>query len=129
MSTRGCGVKQCMYQSDVWRLSTPRMRSSRRIDSLTRGLLFKLLVYYITVGVSVFRCFWFLLLLFVVVFLKEQNSLYTVGYIVKEYTDSYRKEGHVLFNDALNTFIYGYIAKDHSVTGETRCRRFMGYSF
>ena len=41
-----------------------------------------------------------------------------------------RKEGNVLFNDALNTFnlrLYGvrHMVKDHS---ETRCRH-MGYSF
>ena len=46
-----------------------------------------------------------------------------------------RKEGNVLFNDALNTFylwLYGitHIVKDHSDSEreETRCR-YMGYSF
>ena len=44
-----------------------------------------------------------------------------------------RKEGNVLFNDALNTFylrLYGVIlmVKDHSYCKETRCRH-MGYSF
>ena len=44
-----------------------------------------------------------------------------------------RKEGHVLFNDALNTFylrLYGvgYMVKDHSAREETHCRH-MGYSF
>ena len=40
-----------------------------------------------------------------------------------------RKEGNVLFNDALSTFylrLYG--VKDHSAREETRCRH-MGYSF
>ena len=44
-----------------------------------------------------------------------------------------RKEGNVLFNDALNTFylwLYGirHMVKDHSDSEETRCRH-MGYSF
>ena len=48
--------------------------------------------------------------------------LYGVGYMVKDYSDSERKEGrkegNVLFNDALNTFhlrLYGigYMVKDH----------------
>ena len=44
-----------------------------------------------------------------------------------------RKEGNVLFNDALNTFylrLYGvgHMVEDHSVREETRCRH-MGYSF
>ena len=44
-----------------------------------------------------------------------------------------RKEGNVLFNDALNTFylrLYDvrHMVKDHSVREETRCRH-MGYSF
>ena len=44
-----------------------------------------------------------------------------------------RKEGNVLFNDALNTFylrLYGVIhmVTDHSESEETRCRH-MGYSF
>ena len=45
-----------------------------------------------------------------------------------------RKEGNVLFNDALNTFIYGYMASDIwlrtilIVRKETRCRH-IGYSF
>ena len=44
-----------------------------------------------------------------------------------------RKEGNVLFNDALNTFylrLYGvgHMVKNHSGTEETRCRH-MGYSF
>ena len=44
------------------------------------------------------------------------------------------KEGNGIFNDALNTFIYSYMAsdisvKDHGIAGEeTRCRH-MGYSF
>ena len=45
-----------------------------------------------------------------------------------------RKEGNVLFNDALNTFIYGYMASNIwlrtilIVRKETRCRH-IGYSF
>ena len=45
-----------------------------------------------------------------------------------------RKEGNVLFNDTLNTFIYGYMASDIwlrtilIVRKETRCRH-IGYSF
>ena len=49
--------------------------------------------------------------------------------------DNGRKEGNVLFNDALNTFylrLYGvrHMVKDHSDSEgeETRCRN-MGYSF
>ena len=37
--------------------------------------------------------------------------------MVKDHSDSkrQRKEGNILFNNALNTFIYGYMAlKDHS---------------
>ena len=45
----------------------------------------------------------------------------------------YRKEGYVLFNDALNTFnlrLYGirHMVKGHSDNEETCCRH-MGYSF
>ena len=45
-----------------------------------------------------------------------------------------RKEGNVLFNDALNTFYlrsYGvrHMVKDHSVSIEETCYRHMGYSF
>ena len=46
-------------------------------------------------------------------------------------TESGRKEGNVLFNDALNTWLYGvrHMVKDHSDSEiETRCR-LMGYSF
>ena len=38
-----------------------------------------------------------------------------------------RKEGNVLFNDALNTFSYGYMTIQIT-REETRCRH-MGYSF
>ena len=55
----------------------------------------------------------------------EDSSLKSIG----------RKEGNVLFNDALNTFylwLYGirHMVKDHSgiVGNETRCRH-IGYSF
>ena len=44
--------------------------------------------------------------------------------------DAYeRKEGNVLFNDALNTFLnlklygFGHMVKDHSAREETRCRQ------
>ena len=48
-------------------------------------------------------------------------------------THCWRKEGNVLFNDALNTFylllyVIGHMVKDHSVREETHCRH-MGYSF
>ena len=48
--------------------------------------------------------------------------------------DKGRKEGNVLFNNALNTFSYGYMASDIwlrtilIVRNETRCHH-MGYSF
>ena len=46
------------------------------------------------------------------------------------FTHMGRKEGNILFNDALNTFyIRLYMVKDHSDSDEeTRCRH-MGYSF
>ena len=54
---------------------------------------------------------------------------------VKSILHHERKEGNVLFNDALNTFylrLYGdtHIKKDHSEgeRGDTHCRH-MGYSF
>ena len=35
--------------------------------------------------------------------------------MVKDHADKEKKEGNLLFNDALNTFcIYGYMVKDHS---------------
>ena len=45
--------------------------------------------------------------------------LYGVGHMVKDHSDSERKEVNVLFNDALNTFyirLYGirHMVKDHS---------------
>ena len=45
-----------------------------------------------------------------------------------------RKEGHVLFNDALNTFylrLYGvrHMVKDHSIVRKETCCRHIGYSF
>ena len=44
-----------------------------------------------------------------------------------------RKDGSALFNDAFNTFylrLYciGHIVKDHSVSEETCCHHFIGYS-
>ena len=46
-------------------------------------------------------------------------QLYGVVHIIKDHSDSERKEGNVLFNDALDTFylrLYGviHIIKDHS---------------
>ena len=51
----------------------------------------------------------------------------------RAYVEYGRKEGNVLFNDALNTFylqLYGvrHMVKDHSAIKETRCRH-IGYSF
>ena len=46
-----------------------------------------------------------------------------------------KKEGNVLFNDALNTFIYGYMVSDiwlrtiQKAIEQTRCRHYMGCSF
>ena len=45
--------------------------------------------------------------------------LYSVGCMVKDHSDNERKEGNVLFNDALNTFylrLYGvkHMVKNHS---------------
>ena len=45
-----------------------------------------------------------------------------------------RKEGKVLFNDALNTFYLlsygiGYMIKDHSDRKRIHCHHYMGYSF
>ena len=64
-------------------------------------------------------------------------QLYGVRHMVKDHSDSERgrrKEGNVLFNDALNIFylwLYGvtHMVKDHSDSEreETRCH--MGYSF
>ena len=55
--------------------------------------------------------------------------------MVKDHSDSGRKEGNVLFNDALNTFyIYGYMASEicywtiQIAREETRYWH-MGYSF
>ena len=65
-------------------------------------------------------------------------QLYGVRHMVKDHSDSERgrrKEGNVLFNDALNTFylwLYGvtHMVKDHSDSerDETCCRH-IGYSF
>ena len=47
-------------------------------------------------------------------------QLYGVGHMVKDHSDSERKEGNVLFNNALNMFyflrLYGveHLVKDHS---------------
>ena len=52
----------------------------------------------------------------------------------KLFSTTGRKKGNVLFNDALNTFNYGYMASDISlrtiliVREETRCRH-IGYSY
>ena len=45
--------------------------------------------------------------------------LYGVRHMIKDHTDSERKEGNILFNDTLNTFylrLYGirHMVKDHS---------------
>ena len=56
------------------------------------------------------------------------------GWVKRESSiNQIRKEGNVLFNDALNTFylrLYGvaHMVKDHLVCQETRCRH-MAYSF
>ena len=82
--------------------------------------------------------------------------LYGVGHIVKYHSDSERKEGNVLFNDALNTYYLRlcgviHMVKDHSdcdeglhhertllprsytslpiVRDKTCCRHYMDYSF
>ena len=51
--------------------------------------------------------------------LNKQTDIWMVGWITKYKDRHYRKEGNVLFNDALNTFylrLYGvgHMVKDHS---------------
>ena len=60
--------------------------------------------------------------------------LYDIRHRVKDLSDKERKEGNVLFNDALNTFylrLYGVVrhrVKDHTEREETLCCH-RGYSF
>ena len=49
----------------------------------------------------------------------ERNTTLVMTIIIRVMVEAYRKEGHVLFNDALNTFylqLYGvrHMVKDHS---------------
>ena len=63
------------------------------------------------------------------------NLFYVVSALVTHIRVLWRrKEGNVLFNDALNTFylrLYGirYMVKDHSDRREETCCRHIGYSF
>ena len=66
--------------------------------------------------------------------LKDDENTLWIDVVLDICKELGRKEGNVLFNDALNTFylrLYGvrHMVKDHdSEREETRCRH-MGYSF
>ena len=73
-------------------------------------------VHYINVPISKWRKEMFYLTMHSTHFILR---LYGIRHMVKDHSDSERKEGNVLFNDALNTFylrlyVVRHMVKDHS---------------